>query len=516
MNDTPKALIAMSGGVDSSVAAYLTLQQGLQGIGGTMRLHASSGCASLDDVKDAQAVARRLGMEFFVFSAEDFFRRDVMDSFVDSYESGLTPNPCIECNRKLKFGFLLDKALKLGCDTVVTGHYARIRQDADTGRYLLCKALDESKDQSYFLACLNQHQLAHIRFPLGELTKPQVRQIAEELGFGNAKKRDSQDICFVPDGDYLAFLERYTGKTYPQGDFLDAKGNVVGKHKGAVAYTIGQRKGLGLAMGEPVYVCHKDMEKNTVTVSSNSSLFHRALIADDWYWHPFPALTAPMRVKAKARSRMVEQPATVYPEENGVVRVVFDEPQRAITPGQAIVLYDGDIVVGGGTIRQVMPDSLSIRKATDADLPAIEAIYADAREFMRQNGNPHQWGDSYPETDIITRDLELGQLYVCTDGNAIIGVFCFFQGLEPCYGHIEGQWCKEGESGVMHRLAVTAHRKGVAAFCFDYAFSQCQNIKIDTHRDNLPMQKALEKNGFLPCGVIYLENGEQRLAYQRC
>ena len=345
------ALIAMSGGVDSSVAAWLTINDGFACIGATMELFPKDGPG---DAADALAVAKRLGIPFHIIDAKEVFRKQVMDKFVCCYEAGLTPNPCYDCNRTLKFGFLLEKALELGCDTIVTGHYARILRDEKTGRYLLRKAADEAKDQSYFLACLNQDQLSHIRFPLGELTKTQAREIAETQGFLNARKRDSQDICFVPDGDYMAFLERHTGKTYPQGDFLDLNGNTVGTHRGAVAYTLGQRKGLGLAMGAPVYVCDKDMAANTVTVGPNEALFHRALRADGWNWMPFPALTEPLRVKAKARSRMTEQPATVYPEENGFARVEFDEPQRAITPGQAVVLYDGDTVVGGGTISEVL------------------------------------------------------------------------------------------------------------------------------------------------------------------
>lgn len=356
-----KALIAMSGGVDSSVAAYLTQRAGFECIGATMKLCTSallgeqeSSCCSLDDVEDARSVAYRLEMRFYVFNATEDFREKVVEKFVRSYEQGLTPNPCIDCNRHLKFENLLNKALALGYDYVVTGHYARIRRDGQTGRYLLCKAADPGKDQSYFLACLDQDQLSHIRFPLGELTKAQVREIAEEQGFLNARKRDSQDICFIPDGDYMAFLERYTGKHYPAGDFLDLDGKTVGTHRGAVAYTLGQRKGLGLAMGAPVYVCGKDMAANTVTVGPNGALFRRTLRADNWNWFPFPALTGPLRVKAKARSRMTEQPATVYPEENGFARVEFDEPQRAMTPGQAVVLYDGDTVIGGGTITEVL------------------------------------------------------------------------------------------------------------------------------------------------------------------
>ena len=254
-----KALIGMSGGVDSSVAAYLMLKTGYSCIGATMRLFdsadAESTCCSLDDVEDARSVARRLGIPHYVFNFKDDFEEQVIRKFVACYEQGATPNPCIDCNRHLKFDRLLRRAMELGCDYVVSGHYAQIRQDETTGRYLLYKAADKAKDQTYFLACLDQQQLAHIRFPLGGLTKTEVRAIAEQNGFVNARKHDSQDICFVPDGDYVAFMERYTGKQYPAGDFLDTDGNVVGRHRGAVCYTLGQRKGLGLAMGAPGYGC---------------------------------------------------------------------------------------------------------------------------------------------------------------------------------------------------------------------------------------------------------------------
>lgn len=343
-----KALIGMSGGVDSSVAVHLMMRAGFDCIGGTMLLHDSTP----DAAQDAEAVAARLGIPFYVFDLSERFRKAVMDDFVGCYEQGLTPNPCIVCNRYLKFGAFLDIAREMGCDCVVTGHYAKIEEE--NGRFLLKKAADEAKDQTYFLYTLTQEQLAHTRFPLGELTKVEARAIAEEQGFINAKKRDSQDICFVPDGDYMAFMERYTGKTYENGNYLDLSGKVVGKHKGAVAYTLGQRKGLGLAMGAPVYVCDKDMAANTVTVGPNEALFHASLRAADWNWIAIEYLKEPIRVMAKARSRMIEQPATVYPEEGGFARVEFDEPQRAITPGQAVVLYDGDTVVGGGTITAVL------------------------------------------------------------------------------------------------------------------------------------------------------------------
>lgn len=352
----------MSGGVDSSVAAYLVKSAGYDCIGAMMKLfdnhilaeNQESSCCSLDDAEDARSVARRLGFPFYVFNAKADFEEKVIAKFIRCYECGATPNPCIDCNRHLKFDHLLRKALELGCDYVVTGHYARIRRDENTGRYLLYRAADLSKDQSYVLSCLTQQQLAHTLLPLGEMTKAEARKIAEQQGFINARKHDSQDICFVPDGDYVAFMERYTGKTYPEGDFLDLSGNVVGKHRGAVSYTLGQRKGLGLAMGAPVYVCDKDMAKNTVTVGPNEALFSTTLLADDWNWFPFETLTGPIRVQAKARYNQPPQPATVYPEENGTARVVFDQPQRALTPGQAVVLYDGDLVVGGGTITKVI------------------------------------------------------------------------------------------------------------------------------------------------------------------
>ena len=348
-----KVLIGMSGGVDSSVAACLMLKQGFSCAGGTMRLH-DFGCGGSNDALDAKAVAEKLGIDHYIFSFQPDFERHVIRQFVTAYEEGLTPNPCIQCNAHLKFGAMLEKALEMGFDYVVSGHYAQVRQDPETGRYLLYKAEDRSKDQTYFLACLNQHQLSHILFPLGGLTKAEARQIAEEEGLITARKRDSQDICFVPDGDYAAFLERYTGKTYPEGNYLDLSGTVVGRHKGAVCYTRGQRKGLGLAMGAPVYVCSKNMQENTVTVAPNEALFSTSLRANNWNWYPFPALTEPMAVTAKIRHSQNELAATVYPEENGFARVEFETPQRAITPGQAVVLYHGDYVVGGGTITEVL------------------------------------------------------------------------------------------------------------------------------------------------------------------
>lgn len=351
-------LIGMSGGVDSSVAAFLLQQQGFSCIGATMKLFDSdeigvngeSTCCSLSDVEDARSVAYRLDMPYFVFNFKADFRCHVMDPFVQAYETGFTPNPCLECNRYLKFQKMFQRANELDIAYLATGHYAQIEYHADTGRYWLKKAADLSKDQSYVLYMLNQEQLARIQFPLGGYTKAQVREIAEENGFVNARKHDSQDICFVPDGDYTGFLERYTGKTYPSGNFVDLQGNVLGQHRGIVRYTIGQRKGLGLALPQPHYVCAKHMAQNEVVLGLNEDLFTWELDAFDINLIPYEQLNEPIRVKAKVRYRHTEQWATVTQTDTDRLHIVFDEPQRAITPGQAVVLYDGDYVIGGGTI----------------------------------------------------------------------------------------------------------------------------------------------------------------------
>ena len=357
------ALIAMSGGVDSSVAAYLMLQAGFRCLGVNMRLYHNEdigisifkSCCSQEDREDAAAVAERLGMPFEVKDFTADFRREVIDKFIRTYEQGGTPNPCIDCNRCLKFARLLDFAGEKGLKYLVTGHYAQVEYEKESGRYLLRKARDLTKDQSYVLYNLTQEQLAHTRFPLGELAggKEETRRIAEKLGLSNAHKRESQDICFVPDGDYVGFMERYRGKRYGEGDFLDKEGQRIGRHRGAVRYTIGQRKGLGLAAAQPLYVCGKDMEANTVTVGRESDLYARELYATDLNWIALPELSGPLPVLAKTRYRQQEQRATAYPEPEGRMRLVFDRPQRAITPGQAVVMYRADgsgVVVGGGTI----------------------------------------------------------------------------------------------------------------------------------------------------------------------
>ena len=351
-----KVLIAMSGGVDSSVAAFLMKEQGCECIGATMKLFHNEDigvkrtktCCSLEDVEDARSVAFRLGIPYYVFNFSDDFKGQVIDRFIAAYERGATPNPCIDCNRYLKFERLYERARILGCDAIVTGHYARIEQE--NGRWLLKKSLDESKDQSYVLYSLTQEQLAHTRLPLGAMHKSETRRIAEEQGFYNADKPDSQDICFVPNGDYAGFIARFTGHDCSAGDFVDEEGHVLGRHKGIVHYTVGQRKGLGIAADAPLYVKQIDAASNRVVLSGNESLFSRELTANDFNWIAYDVPPRELCATARVRYHQREQAATVTVLGDGRVHLVFDEPQRAITPGQAVVLYDGDTVLGGGTI----------------------------------------------------------------------------------------------------------------------------------------------------------------------
>lgn len=352
-----KALIAMSGGVDSSLAAKLMVDKGFKCIGCTMKLYhnedvgieRSHTCCSLEDVEDARSVAYKLGMPYYVFNFTDAFHKTVIQKFIESYEKGITPNPCIDCNRYMKFDKLFEQANILNCDYIVTGHYSRIEEK--DGKFILKKALDETKDQSYVLYSMTQKQLAHTLFPLGDMKKTEVRAIAEQNGFVNADKPDSQDICFVPDGDYASFIERYIGKTAKTGDFTDIDGNVLGEHKGIIRYTVGQRKGLGIALGKPRFVISKKAETDTVVLGDEDKLFYKRVLINNLNFIPFDNLEGQMRVTAKLRYRHTEQPAVIYPANDGVM-VEFDEPQRAPSPGQAAVFYDGDTVVGGGTIEK--------------------------------------------------------------------------------------------------------------------------------------------------------------------
>ncbi|MBS7389028.1 MAG: tRNA 2-thiouridine(34) synthase MnmA [Oscillospiraceae bacterium] len=349
-------MIGMSGGVDSSVAAFLLQKESFEVIGATMKLYnnedidfvSEKTCCSLDDVLDAKSVCARLGIRHYTLNMTDDFKKEVIERFISAYQNGFTPNPCIDCNRYMKFSKMLHKAQELDIDYVATGHYARIEKQGDG--YILKKAVDLSKDQSYVLYSLTQEQLKVTKFPLGNYTKQQVREIAEENGFVNARKHESQDICFVPDGDYSKFIEYYTGKTYPCGDFVDMNGKRLGEHKGIIRYTIGQRRGLGLALPASMYVVEKDVDNNKVILGFNDDLFKKEVNVKNISFTACDGLDKPERLCAKIRYNQKEQPATVTQTDENHFTIVFDEPQRAITKGQAAVLYDGDTVVGGGTI----------------------------------------------------------------------------------------------------------------------------------------------------------------------
>ncbi|MCM1053927.1 MAG: tRNA 2-thiouridine(34) synthase MnmA [Bacteroides sp.] len=346
----------MSGGVDSSVAAYLTKEQGYDCIGVTMRLFNDYGndtggtksCCSLDDCEDARSVARRLDIPYYVFNFTDDFTEQVIKRFVNAYENGATPNPCIDCNRYLKFRRLYFRALEIGCDRIATGHYARIEKK--NGRYLLKKAADKGKDQSYVLYFLSQEQLAHTLFPLGEKNKSDIRKIAGAQGFCNADKPDSQDICFVTRGRYSQFIKSFTGRDYLCGDFTDKNGNVIGRHEGIIGYTVGQRRGLGISADEALYVIRICPEDNNIVLGKRSDLYQTELYAESFNCISCETLPRELRAKVKTRYRQEEQWATVYALPNDRARIVFDAPQKAAAKGQAAVLYDDDIVIGGGII----------------------------------------------------------------------------------------------------------------------------------------------------------------------
>lgn len=354
-----KVMVAMSGGVDSSVAAVLLRDQGYDICGATLKLFSNEDvltscrtrtCCSLEDVEDARSVCYKLGIEHFVFNFGDTFKEEVIKKFANSYETGNTPNPCIDCNRYIKFSKLIQRAILMEKDYIATGHYAQIQFDKGSGRYLLKKAVDPSKDQSYVLYVLSQHDLSKTLLPLGGMHKTEVRKIAEERDLVNARKPDSQDICFVQDGDYAGFLENKMGVESKKGKFIDINGKVIGEHNGIIHYTVGQRKGLGVALGRPAYVINKNKDTNTVILGSEEDLYTDRLEAGDLNIIAVEKITSPMKAMVKTRYSQKETEALLHPVDDDKIIVEFKNKQRAITPGQAVVFYDGDIVIGGGTI----------------------------------------------------------------------------------------------------------------------------------------------------------------------
>jgi len=345
MNDK-RVMVGMSGGVDSSVTAQLLIENGYDTAGVTLSL---CGVNDEKNSEDAAAVCREIGIPHYNFNLQKEFKEFVICDFISEYINGKTPNPCIECNRNIKFGKMIEIAENNGYGKIATGHYVRITQNEE-GRYLLLRAKDISKDQSYVLYMLTQQQLSHCVFPLGELTKSQVREIAQKNGFINADRPDSQDICFVPDGDYASFIEKTEGFTCEKGDYTDINGAVLGQHKGVIHYTLGQRKGLGIALGKPAFVIDKNSETNRVILGDEEHLFKKEVNVTNVNFIPFDDLKEEMRVEAKLRYRHNAQPAVIVPVSQDEVKIIFDEPQRAPSPGQAAVFYSGDIVVGGGTI----------------------------------------------------------------------------------------------------------------------------------------------------------------------
>lgn len=354
-----KVVVGMSGGVDSSVAAYLLKEQGYEVIGVTMQIwqdedqtvqEEHGGCCGLSAVDDARRVAWDLEIPYYVMNFKGEFKENVMDYFVDEYVNGRTPNPCIACNRYVKWESLLKRSLEIGADYIATGHYARIEQ-LPNGRYALKRSATLSKDQTYALYNLTQDQLAHTRMPVGEYTKEQIRQIAETIELRVANKPDSQEICFIPDNDYTKFIRENTEKTIEEGNFVDISGNVIGRHKGITHYTIGQRKGLNLSLGRPVFVVEIRPLTNEVVIGDSDDVFTRSLKCNELNWMAIDGLhEEKMRVMAKIRYNHQGAMCTIEEIEDGVVLCEFEEPQRAVTPGQAVVFYDGEYVIGGGTI----------------------------------------------------------------------------------------------------------------------------------------------------------------------
>ncbi len=353
-----KVVVGMSGGVDSSVAAYLLLKAGYDVVGVTMQIwqdedleiqSAKAGCCGLSAVDDARRVSNKLGIPYYVMNFKEEFKDSVIDYFVEEYQKGNTPNPCIACNRYVKWESLLDRSLGIGADYIATGHYAKVIQ-LDNGRYTLEKSVTSEKDQTYALYNLTQDQLARTLMPVGEYTKDEIREIAKEIDLRIHNKPDSQEICFIPDNNYAKFITEYTNEESREGNFVNPDGKVIGKHKGIINYTIGQRRGLNLSMGHPVFVLAIRPETNEVVIGNSDEVYSSKLLANKLNFMSIPDLDGEMEVTGKIRYSHKGSKCKIRKVDQDIIECVFDEPQRAITPGQAVVFYDGDIVVGGGTI----------------------------------------------------------------------------------------------------------------------------------------------------------------------
>ncbi len=356
-NAKKKVVVGMSGGVDSSVTAHLLKEQGYEVIGMTMQIwqegspeDSDGGCCGLSAVDDARRVCQKLDIPHYVINFREDFKKYVIDYFLEEYQNARTPNPCIACNRYVKWESMLQKALQIGADYIATGHYARIIKDEKTGRFTLKQSKSLAKDQTYALYNLTQHQLEHTLMPLGDYSKDEIREIASSIGLAVATKPDSQEICFVPDNNYARYIEEETGQKPVPGNFVDSTGKVIGQHKGIIHYTIGQRKGLGLSLGKPGFVQKINKETNEVVIGDNADLFYTTVVANNINFMPFEKLEGTMRCNGKIRYNQIAEPCTIEMIDEDTIKCTFDNPQRAITPGQALVIYDESVLIGGGTI----------------------------------------------------------------------------------------------------------------------------------------------------------------------